>query len=175
MIPFTEQAKWYAQYHQKDVTKYTHMAGIPLLMFSFLILLGLVHIVVPGVLDIRLSDIAVIVLLIYYFRLQWLLALVLTPILIFLLWLANLFTAAGPTPFAIWSFIIVFSIGLVAQIAGHILEGKLPAITDNIKYDLASPLFLTAEIFFMMGKMQGLKEKIHGKHEEPVQVHIEKE
>lgn len=168
MIPFTEQAKWYAQYHRRAATKYTHMVGIPLILFSLLLLFGLVHITVPNTFDMRLSDFIILFLLIYYFRLQWLLTLALAPILIFLLLLANWLTTAGPTSFVLWSMFIIFLVGIVVQLIGHLMEGSLPAIVDNIKYDVASPLFLTAEAFFMAGKMKGLQEKIYGRAEEEI-------
>ena len=173
MIPFTEQAKWYAQYHHRAATKYTHMVGIPLILFSLLLFFGLVHVTVPNTFDMRLSDFIILFLIIYYFRLQWLLTLVLAPILVLLLLLANWLTAAGPTPYLLWSMLIIFVIGVIVQLVGHLLEGKRPAIFDNVKFDLASPLFLTAEAFFMAGKMKGLQEKIYGSAGE--QIHIGKE
>ncbi len=37
MKPFVEQAQFYVGYHQKPITRYTHFAGIPLIIFSLMI------------------------------------------------------------------------------------------------------------------------------------------
>ncbi|HAT8246624.1 TPA: DUF962 domain-containing protein, partial [Legionella pneumophila] len=87
MKSFIEQAQFYATYHQNQATRYTHMAGVPLIMLSIMIFLGFVKIVIPGVYATDLACLATLATLIYYFLLNWQLALALTPILIFLLWL----------------------------------------------------------------------------------------
>lgn len=173
MKSFTEQAKWYADYHQKKATLYMHMIGVPILTLSLMILLGFIHVVIPGVLDIKFVDLIILALLAYYFRLNWLLALIMIPIFAFLLWIADLFNYAGPTPFAIWSFIVLFILGCVLQLVGHLIEGKRPAFIENLWQALIAPLFLLAEIFFMAGKMQTLKEEIYGK--EPTTISVNKE
>ncbi|WP_133128038.1 Mpo1-like protein [Legionella nagasakiensis] len=162
MKSFTEQAKWYAEYHQKKATLYTHMVGVPIIILSLMILLGFVHVYIPGILDIKLADLAVLALLIYYFRLNWLLALITLPLFALLLWIADLFNYAGPTSFALWSFVILLVLGCFLQLVGHFIEGKRPALTDNFWQALVAPLFLLAELFFLAGKMQTLKEEIHG-------------
>ena len=164
MIPFVEQAQCYASYHQKAVTRYTHMAGIPLIILSLMILLGFVHVVIIGVLDVNVAIIVTAVLLIYYFRLYWRLALALTPILIFLLWVASFISHDGPTSEALWSFIIIFFIGCTLQFIGHFIEEKRPAFTDNVWQVLIAPLFIAAEIFFIAGRMDELKEDIYSKN-----------
>lgn len=166
MISFIEQAQSYATYQQQAVTRYTHMAGIPLIILSLMILLGFVHVVIIGVLNVSVASIVTLALLIYYFRLHWRLALVLTPILIFLLWLASLLTDGGPTSYALWSFILIFIAGCALQFVGHFIEDKRPALIDNLWQVLIAPLFIAAEVFFMMGWMTELNGEIYGK--EPV-------
>ena len=161
MIPFIEQAQGYAAYHKNELTRYTHMAGIPLIILSFMILLGFVHVIITNVLDVNVATIASLVLLIYYFRLDWRLALTLTPIFIFLLWVAHFFSYQGPTSFGLWSFIIVFLMGSILQAIGHFLEAKRPAFVDNLSQVLIAPLVIMAELFFMAGYMQALKEEIY--------------
>ena len=161
MIPFIEQAQGYAAYHQNELTRYTHMAGIPLIILSFMILLGFVHVIITNVLDVNLATIASLVLLIYYFRLDWRLAITLTPIFVFLLWVAHFFSYQGPTAFGLWSFVIVFLMGCVLQAIGHFLEARRPAFIDNLSQVLIAPLVIMAELFFMAGYMQALKEEIY--------------
>lgn len=163
MKPFIEQAQTYAAYHQKAVTRYTHMVGVPLIMFSFMILLGFFHVVLTGIFDINVANIATLVLLIYYFRLQWRLALTLTPLLILLLWLAAFLSHDGPTSSALSLFFIIFILGVALQFIGHVLEEKRPALVDNAWQVFIAPLFMVAEVFFIAGRMTELKEKIYGK------------
>jgi uncharacterized membrane protein YGL010W len=162
MKPFIEQAQRYACYHQNSTTLYSHMAGVPIIIFSLMILLGFVKIVIPGVYQTSLACLATLAVLIYYFRLHWQLALALTPILIILLWLAHWFTRFGPTQTGLWVFIITFILGWGLQLYGHFVEGKKPAFIDNFSQALIAPLFLTAELFFMAGYMQPLKNQIYG-------------
>ncbi|WED42902.1 DUF962 domain-containing protein [Legionella cardiaca] len=162
MKSFVEQAQFYAKYHQKPITLYTHLAGVPLIIFSLMIFLGFFHLIVPGLLDTTFASIATVVLLIYYFLLNWRLALVLTPILICLLWIAEAISWAGPTRGALWTFIITFILGWALQLAGHYIEGKRPALMDNFWQALIAPLYITAELFFKGGRMQTLKNQIHG-------------
>jgi uncharacterized membrane protein YGL010W len=161
MKPFIEQAQLYASFHQNEVTRYTHFAGVPLIILSVMILLGFVKIAVPGIFATSLAFLATIALLVYYFMLTWELALPLTPILLFLLWLSSWFSHAGPTKLGVWSFIITFVVGWGLQFYGHFIEGKKPAFMVNIMQMLIAPLYLTAELIFMAGYMSALKERIY--------------
>jgi len=166
MKSFIEQAQLYAACHQKPMTRYSHYIGIPLIIFSLLILLGFLHLVIPGVMNITFASIATAALLVYYFSLNWRLALVLTPILIILLTLADWVSQDGPTAMALWIFVFTFLVGWVFQLVGHFIEGRRPAFLENCWQPLIAPLFLTAELFFLAGRMQVLKEEIYGKPSE---------
>ena len=121
MIPFIDQASFYAAYHQNPVTRYIHITGITLLLLSLMIILGFVHVLIPGVFEITFAEIATVALLIYYFRLNWRIALVLTPIFVVLLWVASLFSYSAPSRFSIWSFVIIFIVACVLQFIGYLL------------------------------------------------------
>ncbi len=160
MKSFIDQAVFYATYHEKPVTRYTHPVGVPLVILSIMIFLGFIHLVVPGVFDLSFASIAGAILLVYYFSLNWRLTLAFLPVFILLLWIASLVSQDGPTSSALWTFLIIFTLGWVFQLIGHFLEGKRPAFMDNLLQALVAPLFLTAELFFMAGKMQGLKDQL---------------
>lgn len=166
MKPFIEQAQMYASYHRQLMTRYTHFAGIPTVVLSFMILLGFVHIIIPGVLYTNFAVLGTLALLVYYFRLNWLLALASTPILLILLWIASFFNYAGPTKLGIWAFIITFVVGWGLQLYGHFIEGKRPAFMDNITQAFIAPLYMVAELFFMAGMMGDLKKQIYGQEDE---------
>lgn len=162
MKPFIEQAQMYAGYHHNITTRYTHLAGVPIIILSIMILLGFIKIIIPEVFTTTLACLTTLGVLIYYFRLNWQLALALTPILLILLWFSTLFSHNGPTKLGIWTFIITFVLGWGLQLYGHYIEGKKPAFMDNLSQALIAPLFLTAELFFMAGYMKTLKEQIYG-------------
>lgn len=162
MNTFIKQAQLYATYHQKPLTRYTHFVGVPLIIFSTMIFFGFIHLVVPGVLNITLAGIATLVLLGYYYYLNWRLALALTVILLILLGIAHLVSRHGPNSTSLWIFFITFILGWALQLVGHFIEGNRPAFMDNLWQAICAPMFLTAEIFFLMGYLHPLKMEIEG-------------
>ena len=166
MKPFIEQAQCYASHHQNLKTQQTHWIGVPLITFSLMILLGFVKIVIPGVYQISLACLATLALLIYYFRLHWLLALAVTPILLFLLWIASWLSSTGPNTLASWIFIITFISGWTLQLYGHYISEEKPAFMGHLSQVLIAPLYLMAELLFKAGIMSSLKAHIHGEAQE---------
>ena len=162
MKSFIEQAQFYAAYHQNATTRYTHMAGVPIIIFSVMILLGFVQLIIPGVFSTNFAVLGTLAILIYYYRLNWKLSLVLTPILFILLWLASWFNHSGPSKIGIGVFIVTFVLGWSLLLYGHYIEGKKPAFMESLAQSLIAPLYLIAELFFMAGLMKSLKEQIHG-------------
>lgn len=162
MIPFIEQAKIYALSHQNPLTRYTHFVGVPLILFAIMVFLGFVHVRVTGIFDLSLATLATLALLGYYFRLNWRLALAATPLIICLLWVAELVSAAGPGERSLWVFFVTFILGAGLQLLGHFFEGKRPAFVDCPWHLVVAPLYVTAEIIFLSGHMQPLKEAIYG-------------
>ncbi|KTC68724.1 transmembrane protein [Legionella birminghamensis] len=162
MKTFLEQAYLYRQYHQEKTTLYTHLAGVPLIIFSLMIFFGYFHVIVPGIFDVTLAEILTAVLFIYYLKLNWRLALLLLPILAILLWISAVLSNHGPDGLNLWVFVICFVIGWALQLAGHFMEGTKPAFMTNAQQALVAPLFLIAELCFMAGYMPKLREELHG-------------
>lgn len=161
MKTFIQQAQMYAAFHQSPQTRSTHFIGVPLIVLSLMIFLGFIKIVMPGVFTTNLAVLATIAVVVYYFRLNWQLALPLTLVFIFLLWLASWFSHYGPTTLGIWAFAITFIAGWSLQLYGHYIEGKRPAFMTNLSQALIAPMFLMAEALFIAGYMQGLKAQIY--------------
>ena len=60
------------------------------------------------------------------------------------------------------------SLGWIFQLAGHAIEGRRPALADNFLQIFNAPLFLTAEVLFLLGFRNDLREAAgmsHGKTE----------
>lgn len=162
MKPFIEQAQCYAAHHQNPKTQQTHWIGVPLITFALMVLLGCVKIVIPGVFQTSLACIATILLLLYYLRLQWLLAITLTPIMLILVGIASWLTQGGPNTIASWVFIICFVGGWTLQLYGHFISHERPAFMTQLSQTWIAPLYLMAEVFFLAGLLTDLKTKIHG-------------
>lgn len=159
---FLEQAKQYASFHTNPITRYTHYVGIPLIIFSTLIFLGYFKIVLTGVFSIDFGWILTLVLLLYYFKLEWRLALTITPILVIFNFLAGLLSDQGPTQESVWTFIILFIVGWICQFAGHFIEKNKPVLMENISQAWIAPLFLIAELYFAFGYFYEMKSDIYG-------------
>ena len=166
MKSLIELAQIYATYHRKPITLYTHLVGVPLIIFSMMVLLGFLHLVITGVMDISLAFLATLALIGYYFYLNWRLALPLTVILFALLWIASLVCAHGPTHTALWIFVFTFVIGWACQLVGHFIDGNQNALKDNFWQVLVAPLFLTAELIFATGYLKDLQVQIEGSEKE---------
>ncbi len=162
MKSFIEQAQSYAAYQHNATTRYIHMISIPLILLSFMILLGFIRVIILGVLNVDFAEIATIGLLIYYFTLHWRLALALTPILIFLLWITEYISYAGPTEFALWALVLLLLFGGMLQFIGYFLEGNRPAMNKLLEQLLIAPLSMVADMFFIAGWMPALKSEIYG-------------
>ena len=52
-------------------------------------------------------------------------------------------------------FLTTFVLGWIIQLVGHAIEGKRPALADNILQVFNAPLFLTVEVLASMGLPQG--------------------
>jgi uncharacterized membrane protein YGL010W len=65
-------------------------------------------------------------------------------------------------PWSSWVsfFAACFGIGWVFQLIGHAIEGKKPALLDNFFQVFVAPIFLMAELFFMLGLRQDLKRQV---------------
>lgn len=164
---FIEQAKSYASYHLNPKTRLTHFIGVPLIVFSLMIFLGFFKLVMPSVFSTNLAWIASVVLLAYYFKLEWRLALSITPVLFVLLLISDLISANGPSTGSVWTFILLFLIGWGFQLGGHfIYEKNRPALLDNLWQMLIAPLFLVMEGYFYFGKMFNLQSEIYGSHKQ---------
>ena len=149
----------YAYYHQNPKNVQTHFIGIPMIVLAVTILLSRpfwgewngIHIS-PALLVSLLS-------LVFYFRLDFRYGTIMTAIL-------GLSLACGQWlamhSFGIWliSGVGLFVIGWAFQFLGHHYEGKKPAFVDDLVGLLVGPLFLVAEVSFMLKMRTELRNQI---------------
>jgi len=158
MKSLAEHMAFYSSYHRDPRNRLTHFFGVPAIVYAILILMSYGWIPLGGV-EISLAAIFVAVMLVYYLSLDWMLGLAMAVIFIPMCWAAQATAALGLAT-GLTVFGIVFVGGWIVQLIGHKFEGNRPALLDNLFQTLVSPIFLTAELFFMAGLKLPLKEEV---------------
>ena len=158
MKTLEEQMSFYLRYHRNPKNKLTHFLGVPLIMFSLFVLLGLVRIQIGDV-SITAASVLAIGVLAYYFRLDAVLAVAMTLFTAVLLIAANRVCTLG-TPVALTVFGAAFVGGWILQLVGHGFEGRKPALVDNYFQVFIAPIFLMAEVFFALGYKRDVAERV---------------
>jgi uncharacterized membrane protein YGL010W len=145
----------YAAYHRNRWNRVTHFIGVPAIVFALLIPMGWVSL---GA-GVSLAHAFAGTVLLYYVWLDVAVGLATAAIVVALLQAASLAgssgTAAGWTGFAVF-----FVGGWILQLVGHAIEGRRPALADNILQIFIAPIFLVAEVFFMLGYKRDLRERL---------------
>ncbi len=95
------------------------------------------------------------VVFVYYLALDWRVALLQAPFTIALLVLADR-VALWPLAESLAVFAAAFIGGWIIQLLGHAMEGRRPALADNLLQIFNAPLFLTVEVLFLLGFRQDL-------------------
>jgi uncharacterized membrane protein YGL010W len=155
---FRRQLASYASVHRDWRNKATHFVGIPLIVFSLLLILSLVRFEVGGrdwTLSFAVAIGAVLAWMALDLGIGILMGLVIAPA-----WYAAMVLAAAlGSPSAVWiAFALLFIAGWVLQFLGHHYEGKRPALLDNIFQGFIGPMFLVAEALVVMGRRHDLAD-----------------
>jgi uncharacterized membrane protein YGL010W len=158
MTSLKDQLQSYGAYHTDPRNKLTHFVGVPLVTFALFLFLGWFRFVPAPDLPITGATLFFLVVFLYYLRLDWSVALVQAPVNLLLLWLAD---RAAVLPFrqSLTIFVAAFVLGWIFQLAGHAIEGRRPALADNFLQIFNAPLFLAAEVLFLLGFRQDLREE----------------
>jgi len=153
-----EQMVSYSSYHRDPRNKATHFVGVPLVTFSILIPMGWFRFA-PVDIPLSMAMLFVFFVFLYYLRLDRLLALVQLPFTAAVLYAAD---RASVLPFAqsVQVFVASFVGGWIIQLAGHVFEGRRPALVDNILQVFNAPLFLTLELLFLLGIRKDMHAKV---------------
>ncbi len=161
MKTLTDQLTQYAYYHQDARNINTHFVGVPMIVMAVVTLMSRPVIAVGG-LSISLALIAAVLTTIFYLRLDLRFGVVLGVVLALMLsggqWLA-----AQTTPLWLSAGVGLFVVGWVIQFVGHYYEGKKPAFVDDLVGLLIGPLFVTAELGFLLQMRLELKAEIHNR------------
>ncbi len=157
MLTLKQQMQSYGAYHRDPRNKLTHYFGVPLVTFALFLFLGWFRFVHPEVLPITAATLFYLGVCVYYFRLDWRIALVQLPFTVAILiasdWVAKQSMGVSASVFA-----ATFVGGWIIQLVGHAIEGRRPALADNLLQVFNAPLFLSIEGLAMMGMRLDLLE-----------------
>jgi len=168
MTSLKQQMESYGAYHRNPRNKLTHFLGVPLVTFSLFLVLSWFRFVATPDLPISAATIFFLVVCIYYLKLDWSVALMQAPFNVALLWLAD---KAARLPFgqSVAVFLAAFVLGWAIQLLGHAIEGRRPALADNILQIFNAPLFLTVEVLALLGFHRALCEpNVQGHSQAPI-------
>ncbi|MDH4581524.1 DUF962 domain-containing protein [Pseudomonas sp. BN415] len=149
MKTLIDQLGQYAEYHRDRRNIATHFVGIPLIVVAVAVLLSR-----PGTeaFGLWLSPAAGVSLVsaLYYFRLDLRYGLVMAALLVLSLWIGAALAVQGT---AAWlgAGLGMFVVGWVIQFIGHYYEGRKPAFVDDLAGLIIGPLFVVAELGFLLG------------------------
>src|SRR5262245_711920 len=154
MKSLDEQVLSYATYHRDPRNKLTHFFGVPLVTFALFVLLGWLRIVEEPV-PVTGATVFWLSVMVYYLALDWRVALLQAPTSLLLLALADV-VSRWPWPESLAVFVGTFVGGWIIQLVGHGIEGKRPALADNLLQIFNAPLFLVVEVLLALGFRQDL-------------------
>lgn len=148
----------YAAYHRDKRNIVTHFIGIPLIVVAVAVLLSRPGVEVAGL---WLSPAAAVTLasVLFYLRLDLRLGVVMGVLLTLTLWLAAICAQSST---AAWLSVGLgaFIIGWIIQFVGHYYEGRKPAFVDDVLGLIIGPLFVVAELGFLLGLRDELRQQV---------------
>jgi uncharacterized membrane protein YGL010W len=145
MISLKQQIQSYGAYHQDPRNKLTHFVGVPLVTFALFQAFAWFRFVLTPNLPITAATFFYLAVTIYYIRLDPMIALLQFPFTLTLFALADR-AAVQPAGVSVTLFLLTFMLGWIIQLIGHAIEGRRPALADNILQVFNAPLFLTVEV-----------------------------
>ena len=139
----------YAEYHRDRRNIFTHFIGIPMIVLAVAVLLSRPGWDLAG-LWFSPALLTAVVASLFYLRLDLRLGLLMTVLLGLCLWVG---AALGQQGTALWlsSGLGLFVVGWIIQFIGHYYEGRKPAFVDDLMGLAIGPLFVVAELGFLLG------------------------
>lgn len=148
----------YAMYHRDPRNIATHFFGVPMIVLAVTSFLSRPGFEVAG-LGLAPVWFAIAAAAVFYLRLDVRFGLTMTALLIGFAFLSS-FLAGQSTLVWLIASAALFIVGWVIQFIGHYYEGKKPAFVDDLVGLLIGPLFVTAEVGFMLGARLEVKAEM---------------
>ena len=155
----------YAAYHRDRRNVATHLVGIPMIVLAVEVLLSR-PVWQIGALPMTPAFLASLAAAVFYLRLDLRLGLVMTGLLALGAWAGLLLAQLSTGVWLAWG-IALFVVGWIIQFVGHGFEGRKPAFVDDLKSLLIGPLFVVAEVAFLLGLRRELRDQIMRREADP--------
>jgi uncharacterized membrane protein YGL010W len=153
-----DQLAQYAAYHRDARNIATHFVGIPLIVLAVTVLLSGVQVPwAPAWLTLAWPT--ALLAAAYYLRLHAGLGLLMSGLLALCLWAGHWAAAQGWGTWLAFG-VGAFVVGWIIQFIGHGFEGRKPAFVDDLMGLVIGPLFVVAELLFMLGMLSQLKAEV---------------
>ncbi|QSL87652.1 DUF962 domain-containing protein [Pseudomonas atacamensis] len=158
MKSLVDHLSQYAAYHRDPRNIASHFIGIPLIVVAVAVLLSRPQWTLSG-LWISPAVFVALASAWFYLRLELKLGVLMTVLMGLSVWAGH---ALAQQSTMVWlsSGLAMFVIGWVIQFVGHHYEGRKPAFVDDISALIVGPLFVVAELAFLLGLRQELKQEI---------------
>lgn len=154
-----ENLTMYAAYHRDKRNIVTHFFGIPLIVLSVVILLSRPAFATVSGVAVTPALVLAILASLYYLSQDFWLGLFLTAFLAGCLAIGQ---ATVPYDWTTWLIrgVGLFVIGWTLQFIGHYYEQRKPAFVDDLMGLMIGPMFVAAEIAFLLGLRKDLQAPI---------------
>lgn len=162
MTSFIEHMSTYAKYHRDPRNILTHIFGVPIIVFSVIVLLSRPTLFVVEGFAITPAVIGFVLSMAFYLRLNLVFGLIMAVFMGTGLYFAATIAQLSLTTWLATG-IALFVGGWIIQFVGHHYEGKKPAFVDDLVGLLIGPLFVTAELLFFIGMFSELKADIESR------------
>ena len=162
MRTLEENLTQYAAYHRDRRNIATHFAGIPMIVLAVVIAGASVAIPV-GSMEFTVAAIASVAACLYYLRLDFIFGVTMAVALFVACAAASEVLARLGLGGGLALAAALFAAGWALQFLGHRYEGMKPAFFDDVRQLLIGPLFVCAELFFLLGARRELRERIESR------------
>jgi uncharacterized membrane protein YGL010W len=161
MKSLVDHLSQYAAYHRDPRNIASHFIGIPLIVVAVAVLLSRPEWSLGGL---WISPAVVVALASawFYLRLEVKLGVLMAVLMGLSVWAGHVL-AQQSTMVWLSSGLAMFVVGWVIQFVGHHYEGRKPAFVDDVSGLIVGPLFVVAELAFMLGMRLELKEQIEAR------------
>ena len=148
----------YAEYHRDRRNILSHFIGIPMIVVAVAVLLSR-----PGwdIAGLWLSPalLTALAAAVFYLRLDLRFGLLMAALLGLCLW-AGAALAQQSTLVWLSGGLGLFVVGWIIQFVGHYYEGRKPAFVDDLMGLVVGPLFVVAELGFLLGLRPEVQEAV---------------
>lgn len=162
MRTLEENLTQYAAYHRDRRNIATHFAGIPMIVLAVAIA-GTAVAVPLGSMEVTLAAVVSVAACTYYLRLDVALGITMAVALFAACAVGSEALARLGLGGALGAALALFVAGWVLQFLGHRFEGMKPAFFDDVRQLLIGPLFVCAELFFLLGAKAELRRRIEAR------------